>query len=848
MGEVWKARDTRLDRTVAIKFSQTEFSERFTREAHAVAALNHPHISTLYDVGPNYLVMEYIEGKPLAGPLALREAIALAVQIADALDAAHTKGIIHRDLKPANILVAKSAVKLLDFGLAKYSQAASSPGDLTLTQAITGAGMIVGTLNYMSPEQTEAKEADHRSDIFSFGCVLYELITGKKAFDGGSPASVIASILTGDPAPLATAQPLAPAALERVIRRCLAKDPDQRWQSVRDLREELKWINEAGSQAPVVRKPTGRSPLAVGAVAAAVLAIGAIAAALWLWRSREPQQARQVVRFSLNTTDAFYPAISPDGRHIVYNAGKDTSLWIQDLDQNDARLIEGTAGAQRPFWSPDSAFIAYARRGELMKISVAGGTPITICALPNTTFYSGSWSADGESIIFGNRGGANNGGIYRVASRGGTPSLVIPDSPELQNPRDPYFLPLPASRASFLFAASAENGSAAARIWIHDLKTGKQRRLESADGQFPTYSRSGHVLYQRMRSGVQLWAAPFSLDTLKITGESFPVADSSFVFGLSNNDTLVYLERSAAMRQLTTRDRSGRKTAVIGTSAQELRYPVVSPDGTRVVFSAAEGLTSNIWVAEVDRPVKIPVTFARGDSRQSDFYDYPTWSPAGDRIAYLAFAAPQQYSIRSKAADGSGAEVDLVKSSAFMALSQWYKPDRILLYRRDPQFVHTWLDFVTVPSSGGESDPPKASVLPYSETGARISPDGAFLAFVSTQSGRNEVYVRSMNQSTGGKQVSEGGANQPRWRGDGKELYYAEGNSIMGVSVSSSASSLTFGKPQLLFTINGGMQWGYAVWPDGQRFLFAEPVEGSKPPSIRVVQNWSAAFAPKRSN
>jgi serine/threonine protein kinase len=844
MGEVWKARDTRLDRTVAIKFSRTEFSERFAREAQAIAALNHPHICTLYDVGPNYLVMEYIEGKPLAGPLPLPEALALAIEIADALDAAHTKGIVHRDLKPANILATKSGVKLLDFGLAKHLPSAPSSGDLTVTDAITRAGTIVGTLSYMSPEQAEAKDGDHRSDIFSFGCVLYEVITGKKAFDGRSPASVIASLLTADPAPLASAQPLAPPALERVMRRCLAKDPDGRWQSARDLRDELKWIAESGAELRTAASRPRRSLLPAAAFASAILAIAALAASLWLWRSKEPRQVPQVVRFTLNATDPWYPAISPDGRHIAYIAGKDRNLWIQDLDQNDPRSIPGTAGAQRPFWAPDNAFIAFALGGELMKVAVAGGVPIPICSLPNPAFYSGSWSPDGEWIVFSARGGANKGGLYRVAARGGTATLIVADSPELENPRDPYFLPLPDNRAVFLFTANSEEGNVPARTWVHDLRTSEHHPLGGADGQFPTYSRSGHILYMRLQSGPQMWAAPFSLKTLKVTGESFPMADSDFAFGVSNNDTLVYVERSAETRQLTIRDRAGRKADVIGTPAQEVRFPSLSPDGTRVAFSAIDGLKRNIWISEVDRPVKTPVTFARGDLRE--FYDNAVWSPSGDRVAYYG-GTPGRYSVRSRAADGSGADVELVASPGYFQIAEWYKPDQILLTRFDRASSQYWMEFVKIPSPQLEEDR-KGSALPYSEGGGRISPDGALLAFTSTQSGRREVYVRPISQRAGGKQVSETGASQPRWRGDGSELFYIEGNSLVAVPVTRSGSGFGIAKPQLLFTVESGFGNGYDVWPDGQRFLIPEPLEGAKARSIRVVQNWSAAFAPKRSN
>ena len=396
---------------------------------------------------------------------------------------------------------------------------------------------------------------------------------------------------------------------------------------------------------------------------------------------------------------------------------------------------------------------------------------------------------------------------------------------------------------SFLFVASVLKGNAVDRTWIHDLNTGQHQLLGGADGQFPTYSRSGYLLYQRMQSGVQLWGVPFSLKTLKITGEPFPVADSNFVFGVSNNDTLVYLDRSAPMRQLTARDRSGRKAAVIGAPAQDLWSPVLSPDTTRVAFSAAEGITRNVWIAELDRPVKTPITFARGESRDSTFFDAPAWSPAGDRVAYR-MGNQELWAIRSKSADGSGAEVDLVTGPEYIIPSQWYKPDRMLITRWDRQSGQASLDFVSL-ASRTEADTRKPN-LPYSEQNPRVSPDGNLLAFASTQSGRTEIYVRPLNQTAGGKQVSEEGGNQPRWRRDGKELFYVEGNSVMAASVSSSANSVTFGKPQLLFTIEGGMSWGYDVWPDGQRFLIPEPVQGSKPPSIRVVQNWSAAFGSKR--
>jgi len=417
MGEVWKARDTRLDRVVAVKVSQEKFSDRFEREAHAVAALNHPHICTLHDVGPNYLVMEYVEGTPLEGPVPLEKAVEYASQILDALDAAHQKGIIHRDLKPANILVTKQGIKLLDFGLAKHTVPLK---EMDLTRALTNQGQIVGTLQYMSPEQLQGKEADARSDLFAFGCVLYEMLTGKRAFDGSSGASVIAAILEREPAPVGNNSGDAARPLDRVVKRSLAKDPDQRFQTARDLKAALSWVLD---QPPVILpKPNRRMWIGI---AAAALLFGLIGG--WtLTRLRQPLPEQGVVRLQIDPPEggqfAFGNsigglALSPDGRTaaLVATANGATALWLRPLDESAARLIPGTEGAAYPFWSPDSKSIAFFTTTKLERVDVAGGRPLVIC--DTNRGYGGVWTSDGQ-IIFG----ALGFGLRRVSASGGTPS------------------------------------------------------------------------------------------------------------------------------------------------------------------------------------------------------------------------------------------------------------------------------------------------------------------------------------------------------------------------------------------------------------------------------------------
>jgi predicted Ser/Thr protein kinase len=421
MGEVWKARDPRLNRIVAIKQSHVRFSERFEREAHAIAALNHPHICQIYDVGSDYLVMEYVEGQPLKGPVPLNEALTIAGQILDALDAAHRKGITHRDLKPDNILVGKAGVKILDFGLAKVEHESGASADVVATKPLTAEGTVLGTLQYMSPEQIEGQEADARSDIFAFGLVLYELITGKRAFQGKTRTSLVASILKDQPKPLSELQPLSPPALERVVATCLEKDPDKRWQSAREVKHALEWISsEAPARASAPAAPARR--WLWPSVAAIAIVIAGVTA--WvLWPKHPPAPAR-VTRFQVpmpdNSTYGAYLSLSPDGRKLLFTTiGQDGGLWVRDLDTLEARLLPGTRNVLGIAWSPDSRFVAFGQGNQLKKMDITGGPAQTLCEISAAIVGSAAWNREGV-IIFGSVPGP----IWRVSQAGGVPTEV----------------------------------------------------------------------------------------------------------------------------------------------------------------------------------------------------------------------------------------------------------------------------------------------------------------------------------------------------------------------------------------------------------------------------------------
>ena len=612
MGEVWKARDTRLDRIVAIKFSAARFSDRFEREARAVAALNHSNICTLHDVGPNYLVMEFVDGQRLKGPLPLATAIQYAGQILDALEAAHRKGIIHRDLKPANILVTKPGIKLLDFGLAKHGR------PLEQTEAtLTGEGQIVGTLQYMSPEQLQGREADARSDIFSFGCVLYEMLTGKAPFAGSIAARVIAAIIEREPAPIDI-----PGPLERVVSTCLTKDPDQRFQDALDAKRALEWAAQEQAPAPVPRSRL-RAAIWSATIAAALMA-GAIAAR-FAKPAPVPAPVRKfdiaVRRLTVDNLD--HPAISPDGQSIAYTAGD--QLWVRRLDQFEGRAIPGSGGAHLATWSPDSKSIAFVLHEQLMKVSVAGGDPIRIA--PVTGLFGGgaglAW-AEPQRILFAS---AHHGiGIQEVSASGGEWTTVVPIE---KGDHDLHYATVIPGTGIILFVADEARGNT---IWA--FSRGTRSRIAQFSSTFLpglTWSPSGHVVFGGR--GNSVWAIPFSPSRVRATGEPFLVADNAAFPSASLTGSLLFTRGKIATQtgsRMVWADRSGRIVSQIGDAQSGMAFPALSVDATKVAYvvSASPFYARDIWVRDLRLNTRTQLT----QTRDAGFSAW--WAPREPRIFY----------------------------------------------------------------------------------------------------------------------------------------------------------------------------------------------------------------------
>jgi Tol biopolymer transport system component len=868
MGEVYRARDTRLDRTVAVKVlprnlaDNPELRQRFEREARAVSSLNHPHICVLHDIGRHegidFLVMEYLEGETLAarlaqGPLPLEQALQNAAQVADALSQAHRQGVYHRDLKPGNIMLTKTGAKLLDFGLAKLGPAGlgAEAGDPTLSRALTQKGTILGTLQYMSPEQLDGREVDGRSDIFSFGVVLYEMVTGRKAFEGKGHASLIAAIMESDPPSLSSVQALAPAALDRLVRRCLAKDPDDRWQNARDVLLELVEVREAPLPAVPARGAASARAWAPWVVAALAVAL---AVGMYFWPAPAPPVEAVRFQVALSEKTALFPqgapVISPDARRLaaVISAGGATQLWLRELDLLTGRLLPGTESTTgSPFWSPDSRSIGFFADGKLKRIAVSGGPAQTLCDAPNG--QGGSWNREGV-IVFTP---SIREPLYRVAAVGGpsAPVTALDAANEEVSHRWPYFLPDGRHYLFFCRSAQAEKSG----IFVGSLDSKDRRRLVAGDTSVafaPSGGGSkGHLLFRRDNA---LMAQPFDAARLSLGGDPYPVAEQVFfiplnsraAFSVSETGHLVFLsgEASAGQEELLWFDRSGKQIGSAGLGRGTYHAFRISPDQKRVAFARLDPQVraTDIWLLDLVRGVPSRFTFHPSTEI------LPVWFPDGGRLVFssLRTGSPSLY---QKVASGDGEEQELLKSG--LRGSPWdISPDgRFLLFSAVYERGAV-RDLLVLPLQG-ETKPLRVVQSGFHKDLAQFSPDGRWIAYTSMESGSFQVFVQRSNaggdqQVAGGKwQVSTAGGSQPRWRRDGKELFYlASDRKLMAVPVKT-GESFEAGLPKSLFQTRisvATLYYGYDVTADGQRFLVNNLAEEAQVQSITVVLNWTAGL------
>ncbi len=861
MGEVYRARDTRLDRPVAIKVLPANLSsdpalrQRLEREAKAVSKLSHPNICTLHDIGHqdgvDFLVMELVEGETLEqrlmkGPLPPDQTVRYAAQIADALAKAHRQGITHRDLKPANIMLTRSGTKLMDFGLAKQAETAplaAALTEMTMEQAkLTGEGTIVGTFQYMAPEQLEGKEADARTDIFALGEVMYEMATAKPAFAGKSRASLIAAILTNDPPPITQLQPMTPVALERVVKKCLAKDPDERWQSASDLANELKWIAEGGSSASLPAPvPAGkrRDHVAWAVAALGIMAAVAFAALYFSRPARSSYPIRTLIPGPENTAFLFFGdasgplVLSPDGRNLVFLASSATDaprLYVRPLDSLEAHALPGTEDAMSPFWSPDSRAIGFFADGKLKTTDLQGGGAVLVCDAPNSR--GGSWAPDG-TILFAPE---FRTGLYRVPASGGTPVPVTKlDESKHTSHRWPFFLP---DGKHFLYLAinhqapQDENDA----VYYASLD-GKENRFLVRAFSNAQYA-SGSLLY--LRNGV-LEAQPFDPDRGELKGIPQPVAsgvseDGSTwrgIFTVSADGMLAYSGGAQSQSQLAWFDRSGKqlqtvgeKFGGIGTGGLGGGGLSLSPTGDRVAF-AIPGTTIDVWVMDMTRGVRTRLTFGPVGNGN------PIWSRDGKWIAYNT-VTKQGATVNRRPAAGGSEEVLLPEGRA-LTLSGWSRDGKYLLYEKGA--VGTRQEVWAIPLFGDRQPfqvvPPGA----FYSNSPQFSPDARWVAYQSNESGRVEIYVVPFRGGQGKWQVSTSGGAFPRWRGDGKEIFYISLDGMLtAVPVVASPNQFQPGKPQALFRPPAD---AYDVAPDGKKFLLdVVGDQNSKP--ITVVMNWTA--------
>ena len=885
MGEVYRARDTRLDRTVAIKVlnaqlvASTELRARFEREAKVISQLQHPNICVLHDVGNegpiDYLVMEFLQGESLAerlrkGPLPPEQVLTIAIEIADALEKAHRAGVVHRDLKPGNVMLTKSGAKLLDFGLAKPLGATVASGTggsssasvfaAALTQTmpspspatpLSTAGAVIGTVQYMSPEQIQGIEADARSDIFSFGVMLFEMVTGKRTFEGKTQASIVGQILAVDPPSVSTLRPQTPPGLDRVIRLCLDKDPDERIQTAHDLKLQLQAIAEAplaATQAPVV-VPARRSWLPW--VAAGVLAVATIAFALaYLQSLRAPQISvhsyilpPEKATFLLTGNDAGPPVLSPDGLRIAFaakNADGKQVLWIRPLNSAVAQPMSGTEGATYPFWSADSHYVAFFAAAKLNKVEASGGPPQALCDAP--AGRGGTWDTTG-TIVFAPD---TTSGLARVDAAGGTRvALTTLDAKETSH-RWPDFLP---DGKHFLYFAHGGT-SADSGIYLAELDS-KEHKLLLRNDSNAIYAAPGYLLFVRDNT---LVAQRFNLHSLALEGEAKPVADHvavntdtwrSILTASANGELLYQHGAAGGGSQLIWYDASGKPGEPVLPETADYYDPALSPDASKLAFVIETNGVGDIWVVDLARHTKTRITFG------PQYSSLPVRWPDGKSIVFSYGATSSGDSLYRQNADGTGSKEKLLETPGIIAIPFSVSPDgRYIAHMRRDLKSNTGWDIWALPMFPNKSDEKSGEQKPFPVVATNFidltpsfSPDGKWLAYANNETGRFEVYIQPFPSGAGRWQVSTAGGSRPNWRKDGKELFFfSTDGQIMAVDVSQNGASLQLGTPHALFkaaTVSGP-NGPYTVSADGKKFVMNTVLPQSITEPLTLITNWTA--------
>jgi len=840
MGEVYRARDTKLKRDVALKVLPPAFSgdperlTRFQREAEVLASLNHPNIAQIYGVEDRALVMELVEGTSPKGPMPFDAAQKVASQIAAALEYAHERGIIHRDLKPANVKITPDGVvKLLDFGLAKAFTAQASPsGNLenspTLTLGATQLGGILGTAGYMAPEQARGDPVDKRADVWAFGVVLWEMLTGKRLFDGKTTSDVLAAVIRDEPD-----LNQAPGKVRPLLKRCLEKDPRRR---LRDIGDAMGFIENTPEPTQATR------PWAPWVVVAALFVAIAALAFIHFRESHDPPLITTSILPPESTSFDFStgfdpPALSPDGLRMVFGArGAKRQLWVRSLDSTTAQPLAGTEGATFPFWSPDSRSVGFFAQGKLKRIDIAGGPPLTLANAP--TPFGGTWSLDGVIVYCADVSGP----LQRIRAGGGAPVPATTMGANHWAHRTPWFLP---DGRHFLYSDQASAGLADVTIRIGSLDSKEMKTVGSASSA-ALYS-SGYLLYLRQDT---LIAQPFDERRLITTGDAMPVAEHvwsmlSFsqrlvgVFSVSREGLLAYQTgETNTEHQLTWFSRSGKRLETLGEPG-DFRGLDLSPDGKTVATTRLSGNT-DIWTYDVARRLASRFTFGA-------FGASGVWSADGHRIAFQA-ELHAHVDLYQKASDGTGNEELLYADEATKTPLSWAPDGRFLLFFRIDPALHTQRDIWLLrlePASNSKAEPWLAT--PFNERFAKFSPDGHWVAYESDDSGRYEIYVAPFHGPGGKRQISTGGGTFPRWRRDGKEIFYvgADGT-LVATQVSVKGVAVDVGETQSLhIPVITSAFYLYDVSADGQQFLVAAPREQQSAAPLTLVQNWKALLRKK---